>query len=88
MILTGGGKLICYQVPTMQFSGIILVISLLISLMKDQVDNLKTIGISATYINSSLTSEKKFTFDERRKSIEYEKLQALIDYCHTEQCLQ
>ena len=55
---TGVGKSICYQVPAMILPGVTLVVSPLISLMKDQVDNVAAVGLPATFLNSSLTGSE------------------------------
>lgn len=55
---TGGGKSLIYQLPALIFEGVTLVVSPLISLMKDQVDSLEKIGIPATFINSSTSPQE------------------------------
>jgi ATP-dependent DNA helicase RecQ len=56
LLPTGGGKSMCFQLPALHRQGLTVVVSPLIALMKDQVDQLQAAGVAATYLNSSLDS--------------------------------
>lgn len=71
---TGGGKSICYQIPSLLMPGTSIVISPLISLMKDQVDALNRLGVPAAFLNSSLGAEEYRTILRNALRGEYKML--------------
>jgi ATP-dependent DNA helicase RecQ len=58
LLPTGGGKSLCFQLPALHRPGLTVVVSPLIALMKDQVDQLQAAGVAATYLNSTLTADE------------------------------
>ncbi|MCO6043477.1 DNA helicase RecQ [Aeoliella sp. ICT_H6.2] len=73
---TGGGKSLCYQAPALAMPGVAVVVSPLISLMKDQVDALRANGAPAAFINSSLSPEERRTVTQQVRSGEIKLLYA------------
>jgi len=69
---TGGGKSLCYQIPSLVRSGVGIVVSPLIALMKDQVDALKQAGVRAAYLNSSLPPGEAREIEEGLRRNQYE----------------
>jgi len=71
---TGGGKSLCYQIPALLFPGLTVVVSPLIALMKDQVEQLSALGVPALYLNSTLTYEE---YQENMRRVQSGKIKLL-----------
>ncbi|HVJ48514.1 DNA helicase RecQ [Desulfitobacterium sp.] len=84
---TGAGKSLAYQIPALLFKGVTLVISPLISLMKDQVDALQEYGVPATFINSSLSPRETLSRIEQTKRGEFKLLYIAPERLETESFL-
>ena len=68
---TGGGKSLCYQLPALVLDGLTLVVSPLIALMKDQVDQLQALGLPATFVNSTLAITEQYARLEKMAEGQY-----------------
>jgi ATP-dependent DNA helicase RecQ len=81
---TGAGKSLCFQIPALALKGTAIVISPLISLMKDQVDTLNEMGIKAAFINSSLNMQEYRSITEKAQKGEYKLLYIAPERLETE----
>ena len=68
---TGGGKSLCYQLPALALDGLTLVVSPLIALMKDQVDQLQALGLPVSFINSTLSMAEQYDRLDRMAAGEF-----------------
>lgn len=85
---TSSGKSLCFQIPALMFTGITLVISPLISLMRDQVISLNDVGVHAAFLNSSLTQGQYFKALENMKRGQYKIVYVAPERLLTESFLQ
>jgi len=84
---TGGGKSLCYQLPSMIRNGTGIVVSPLIALMQDQVDALNELGVKAAYLNSSLDNETQYQTEQQLINGELELLYVAPERLLTERML-
>ncbi len=90
LLPTGGGKSLCYQIPALVREGTAIVVSPLISLMQDQVEQLKALGVKAAYLNSTLEVDEQARINDALQSglldLLYVSPERLMQY-HFQQCL-
>ena len=88
ILCTGGGKSACFEIPAIMFPGITLVISPLISLMRDQVASLNAAGVHAAFLNSSLTQGQYFKALDNMKNGQYKIVYVAPERLLTESFMQ
>ncbi len=84
---TGGGKSLCYQIPSLMREGVGVVVSPLIALMKDQVDALEAVGIRAAFLNSSLSASAANAIERQLRDGELDMLYVAPERLMTERTL-
>lgn len=84
---TGGGKSLCYQIPALCLSGTAVVVSPLIALMQDQVDTLKQLGVKASVLNSTLSSQESSDVERRMRQGELDIVYVSPERLNTENFL-
>ena len=85
---TGGGKSLCYQIPALIRSGVGIIVSPLIALMQDQVDNLRQLGVRAAFLNSSLEPEQQRAVEQALARAELDMLYIAPERLLQERTLQ
>jgi ATP-dependent DNA helicase RecQ len=85
---TGGGKSLCYQIPSLLRDGVGVVISPLIALMQDQVDALAEVGVRAAFLNSTQTFEESMQIERRVRSGDLDLLYVAPERLMTSRCLE
>ena len=84
---TGGGKSLCYQIPSLLRDGVGVVVSPLIALMQDQVDALAEVGVRAAFLNSSQTFDESMQIERRLRSGDLDLLYVAPERLMTSRCL-
>ncbi|WP_293775525.1 DNA helicase RecQ [uncultured Oxalicibacterium sp.] len=85
---TGGGKSLCYQIPSLLRDGVGIVVSPLIALMQDQVDALAEVGVRAAFLNSTQTFEESVRIERRLRSGDLDLLYVAPERLMTQRCLE